>query len=153
MPLTTRTATAADTAALTALVAELIASHDLTVPPLAQLTSAVRHVIATPGAEFIVAEDGGAIVGCLQLSERYSSWQAAPFGYIDDFVVTAAWRGRGVGAVLIERVRQLATARGYCRVDLDVSRENRAVGFYARHGFHDSGVFLYRLDIAPGLKG
>jgi ribosomal protein S18 acetylase RimI-like enzyme len=153
MPLTTRTATAADTAALADLVAELIASHHLTVPPREQLMTAVRHVIATPGAEFIVAEDDGAIVGCLQLSERYSSWQAAPFGYIDDFVVKAAWRSRGVGAVLIERVREVATARGYCRVDLDVSRENRAVGFYARHGFHDSGTFLYRLDITPSIKG
>lgn len=146
MPLTTRTAMAADTDALAALLAELIASHDLPVPPRAQRTAAVRHVIAAEDADFIVAEDEGAIVGCLQLSERYSSWQAAPFGYIDDFVVTEGWRGRGVGALLLDHVRRLAAERGYCRIDLDVARENRAVGFYARHGFRDSGTFLYRLD-------
>lgn len=146
MPLTTRLATDTDVATIADLIAELIASHDLPVPPLATLAAATRHVLDTPGMEFIVAESEGAIVGCLQLSERFSTWRGASFGYIDDFVVASDWRSRGVGALLIGEVRRLAAERGYCRIDLDVSRENRAVRFYERHGFHDSGVFLYRLE-------
>ncbi len=146
MPLTTRRATIADVATIAALIAELIASHDLAVPPLATLVAATRHVIDAEGMEFIVAEADGAIVGCLQLTERFSTWRGAAFGYIDDFVVAGEWRGRGVGALLIDEVRRLAVERNYCRIDLDVARENRAVRFYERHGFHDSGVFLYRLD-------
>lgn len=146
MSTVTRLATITDAEELAALLAEIMADHDLAAPPLAQLADAARAVIGGATTEFLVAEAAGQIVGCLQLVERFSTWTNSRYGYVEDFVTSAAARNQGVGALLIEHARRLAAERGWDRIDLDVEEGNRAISFYQRQGFHRTGYTIYRLE-------
>jgi len=149
MSIVTRLATLADAEAIAGLLAEIMAAHDLAAPPSAQLVDAARSVIGGTATDFLVAEATGQIVGCLQLVERFSTWTNARYGYVEDFVTSAATRNQGIGALLIEHTRRLAAERGWDRIDLDVEEGNRAIGFYEREGFHRTGYAIYRLEIRP----
>ena len=56
-----------------------------------------------------------------------------PDGHIGRMAVLKAWRGRGVGAALLERLVQAARERGDAEVVL--SAQVHALGFYRAHGF------------------
>ena len=44
-----------------------------------------------------------------------------------------AWRGRGVGSALLQRLSDLARSLGHTQVILNA--QTQAMPFYARHGF------------------
>ena len=146
MPIVTRLATIADAEAIASLLTEIMGDHDLAAPPLAQLADAARSVIGGATTDFLVAETEGQIVGCLQLVERFSTWANARYGYIEDFVTSAAARSQGIGSLLIDHTRRLAAERDWCRIDLDVEEGNRAIRFYERQGFHRADYIIYRLE-------
>jgi predicted GNAT family N-acyltransferase len=62
-------------------------------------------------------------------------------GHIGRVAVVADWRGRGVGARLVEVIAREARESGLASVDLD--SQTRAVAFYEKLGFEARGdVFL-----------
>jgi predicted GNAT family N-acyltransferase len=79
-----------------------------------------RHVLAQ--------DDADAAIGCGRL---------LPDGHIGRLAVRAPWRGRGVGAALLERLLALAAEEGHRRVVLNAQKQ--AMGFYVRYGFAPSG--------------
>lgn len=56
---------------------------------------------------------------------------------IGRMAVMPAWRGRGVGAALLDRLLDQARALGYRAVELHAQAD--AVAFYERHGFRAYG--------------
>jgi GNAT superfamily N-acetyltransferase len=143
-----REARDADLSALAALLAELMTHHGVT--PLApeQAAAAIATVLRAPNAWYFVAEVEGRIVGMVQVNERFSTWDAASYGYVEDFCVTAAWRGRQLGTLLLDHLAAWGRARGWARIDLDVSASlTDSVRFYARRGYADTGSVLYRLRL------
>ncbi len=75
--------------------------------------------------EHALADDaGGMPIGCARL---------LPDGHIGRMAVLAPWRGRGVGAALLDHMVERARARGDTRVLLNA--QVHAIPFYARHGF------------------
>lgn len=60
-----------------------------------------------------------------------------PDGHIGRMAVQSAWRGRGVGAALLEALIGEAGRRGIRRVALNA--QVHAMGFYARFGFVPQG--------------
>ena len=60
-----------------------------------------------------------------------------PDGHIGRMAVRAAWRGRGVGAAILERLIEVAAKRGHRRIVL--SAQTHAIGFYRRFGFIEFG--------------
>jgi predicted GNAT family N-acyltransferase len=80
-----------------------------------------------PAVHFL-ALDGNAPIGCARLLGD---------GRIGRMAVLPAWRGRGIGAALLERVLAEARARGMTRLRLNA--QATAVGFYERAGFHCVG--------------
>lgn len=60
-----------------------------------------------------------------------------PDGHIGRMAVLASWRGRGVGALLLSRLVELARAAGHPRAILNA--QISAVPFYARYGFAVTG--------------
>jgi predicted GNAT family N-acyltransferase len=73
----------------------------------------------------VVAEDeAGRAIGCGRL---------LPDGHIGRVAVRAGWRGKGVGAALLERLIALASERGDARVMLNA--QTHAMPFYSRYGF------------------
>jgi predicted GNAT family N-acyltransferase len=77
----------------------------------------------------VLAEDAtGTPVGCGRL---------LPDGHIGRLAVLSEWRGRGVGAALLERLIDLARVRGDPRVLLNA--QVQAMPFYVRYGFEPIG--------------
>ncbi len=60
-----------------------------------------------------------------------------PDGHIGRMAVLAAWRGRGIGALLLQSLIVRAKQRGEREVAL--SAQVHAVRFYRRHGFVEDG--------------
>lgn len=60
-----------------------------------------------PAFEFFVAEDRGRIVGISLYFFSYSTWKGRSL-YIDDLIVTEAYRGRGVGKALFDATARVA---------------------------------------------
>jgi len=79
-------------------------------------------------AHAIAEDDSGRAIGCGRL---------LPDGHIGRMAVRREWRGRGVGAALLERLIALASARGDARVMLNA--QAHAMPFYARYGFRPVG--------------
>jgi ribosomal protein S18 acetylase RimI-like enzyme len=63
------------------------------------------------------------------------------YGHIDDrtpelaISILPAWRGRGVGTLMMERLLGMLREKGYRRTSLSVQQDNPAVRFYRRLGY------------------
>jgi predicted GNAT family N-acyltransferase len=76
-----------------------------------------------------LAEDAdGRAIGCGRL---------LPDGHIGRMAVRPEWRGRGVGSALLERLVEVARARGDAKAMLNA--QTHAMPFYARFGFVPAG--------------
>ena len=60
-----------------------------------------------------------------------------PDGHIGRMAVLKAWRGKGVGALLLQALMEQARQRRHARVRLNA--QAYAAGFYRRYGFEISG--------------
>ena len=60
-----------------------------------------------------------------------------PDGHIGRMAVLKAWRGRGIGGEILQRLMQAARERGDPRIVL--AAQVHAVEFYRRHGFSVTG--------------
>ncbi|KAF7066170.1 hypothetical protein CFC21_072196 [Triticum aestivum] len=89
----------------------------------------------------LVAEDAGtgriAAAGAV-LVERKFIRRCGTVGHVEDVVVDAAARGRGLGERVVRRLVEHASARGCYKVILNCTPELR--GFYAKCGFMEKNV-------------
>lgn len=69
--------------------------------------------------------------------EAIGTGRLLPDGHIGRMAVLAGWRGRGVGALLLQALIDEAKRRGMARVVLNA--QTHALGFYARFGFVPEG--------------
>lgn len=69
--------------------------------------------------------------------EAIGTGRLLPDGHIGRMAVLAGWRGRGVGALLLQALIDEAQRRGMARVVLNA--QTHALGFYARFGFVPEG--------------
>ena len=91
------------------------------------------------GKVFIAIEDGeivGILLCMLKSWKKYTILDRIL--YIDAIFVKKEFRGKGIGAKLIERAIKYAKERGAKAIILDVHSKNyRAVEFYKKIGFQD----------------
>ncbi len=86
-------------------------------------------------AESLVAVDQGRIIGYALFFPNFSSFRGQRGLYLDDIYVTTAYRGRGIGEVMLRRVAVIAASRGFERIDFLVLDWNaKAADFYSRLG-------------------
>ena len=92
---------------------------------------------AQPGNLYLVAEDGGEIVGCLQLTLIHGlSRLGASRAQIEGVRVRADRRGERIGEALFEAAFARARERGCTLVQLTTDRaRDDALRFYERLGF------------------
>ncbi len=69
-----------------------------------------------------------------------------PDGHIGRMAVLKPWRGRGIGALMLDRLIQRARERGDAEVAL--SAQVHAVPFYRAHGFVEEGAEYMEAGIA-----
>lgn len=83
------------------------------------------------GAQILVAEADGRLLGLATVSVVFPATRFAPALFMKDIYVAAEARGRGVGTRLMRAVARLAVARGCCRVNWNADRANAtALAFY-----------------------
>jgi ribosomal protein S18 acetylase RimI-like enzyme len=111
------------------------------------LRAGVAHFIERPQYGFyVVAEDGGRVVGSLMITYEWSDWRDGLFWWIQSVYVRPADRRRGVYRRLYEHVKRLAAAddgevRGF---RLYVEKENRAAQqTYERLGMSETHYKMY----------
>jgi ribosomal protein S18 acetylase RimI-like enzyme len=143
--ITNRPATRADVPAIVALLADdpFGSGRETATDPLPDAYwRAFDDVAAQSGNVVLVAERGGAVVGCLQLTIIPGlSRRGMKRGLIEAVRVASACRGLGIGERLVLHAVEIARAGGCGLVQLtsDKSRAN-AHRFYERLGFVASHV-------------
>lgn len=106
----------------------------------------LRRVAGSETGALLAAVAGERIVGVLMLA-----WYDAPSGrkaWIEDVVVDAATRGRGIGEALVREALALARREGVARVMLTSNATRRASHrLYERMGFVRYETDCFRLDL------
>jgi GNAT superfamily N-acetyltransferase len=99
------------------------------------------------GQIFVAREDGRA-VAMASLLYTVSTAEGGKVALFEDLVVLPEYRGRGIGAGLLEHVIAQARAEGVLRLTLLTDRDNaRAQALYANAGFRPSGMLAMRLHL------
>ncbi|MEU2058908.1 GNAT family N-acetyltransferase [Streptomyces sp. NPDC013455] len=94
-----------------------------------------------PAEEFLVAEDGGRLLGYVRLTRPTPLPSHAHVLAVQGFAVATRARGRGVGRALIRAAVAEARRRGARRLTLRVLGHNTpARALYASEGFAVEGV-------------
>jgi ribosomal protein S18 acetylase RimI-like enzyme len=124
------------------LTAEEIAENDRIVS-IAERTA--RAALGEPHRAIFVAKDDGRLVGFVIVDRK-----DAAMPEVDWLIVAAAWQGKGVAHRLMEQA--LAWIGAGVPVQLGVIHFNeRAIAFYKKHGFEDTGQIVGRHKIPRKL--
>ncbi len=105
------------------------------------VTVSMEHFIASgfgdkPVWWAIVAEADGVVVGFALYYIRYSTWKGQRM-YLEDILVTDAWRGKGIGGLLMDRLIIIAKEKGFSDMLWQVLDWNEpAIRFYKKYNAH-----------------
>ena len=108
---------------------------------------ALDAIDADPSTSFIVAEDDGTVVGCLQLSIMPGlARRGALRAQFESVRIAGSQRGQGLGAALVDEAIGRAQAAGCTLVELssDMTRKD-AHRFWERQGFTGSHLGMKRI--------
>lgn len=144
MSLLIREARRDDVSAIVALLADDPLGRRREAPGDPAYAQAFDAIAAQPGNRLLVAERGGVVIGCLQLTIIPGlSRRGMTRGQIEAVRVATAARGGGVGKLLVRQAIALAREAGCGLVQLtsDTSRGD-AHRFYERLGFTASHAGL-----------
>jgi GNAT superfamily N-acetyltransferase len=88
-----------------------------------------------PAAEVIIAFAGNEPAGFALFFHNFSTFLGRPGIYLEDLFVDPAWRGHGLGRILLAHLAQIAVARNCGRMEWSVLNWNEsAIGFYRALG-------------------
>lgn len=131
MPVKIRKADITDVPAILALIQELAVfekAPEQVINTIAQLEQ--DGFGASPLYICFVAELQDQIIGMSFCYTRYSTWKG-PCLYLEDLIVTEAYRGKGYGKLLFEYTLQYAKSHRYKRLQWQVLDWNEsAIDFY-----------------------
>ncbi|HVG14839.1 MAG TPA: GNAT family N-acetyltransferase [Chitinophagaceae bacterium] len=94
--------------------------------------------VGTPGKTFLLAEEGDKIAGYAKLNENRHPEKVGSNNALElaRLYVVKSMIGKGVGAVLMKTIIDIAAKKGKDTLWLGVWKENkRAIGFYKKWGF------------------
>ena len=143
MSVSTRIATLADEPAALALIEELFD------PPVrrprdytrARAATGFRHAVEAPGADVLLAVDGGTVVG---LASVYVDLLAIRFGarcWLEDLVVTSRRRAGGVGRLLLSAAADWGRRHGCTHLQLNsATTRTDAHRFYLANGMKQDSL-------------
>ena len=143
-----RTATANAIPAIQSLYRELDGHHVGVLPQFSQSVDGdIRTVesiagwIASDDKAYFVAEVNDQVVGFASVAERMHPaqpmYRSHRYALIDNAVVAADHRGRGIGQALFDAAAEWTRVRGIAAAQVQVWNGNDgAYRFYQRQGFH-----------------
>lgn len=142
-------ATKAEIPQLVELLGTLFSIEADFVPNAAKQQRAVEMILDDPRIGVIyVAREAGRVVGMVSTLYTVSTAEGGKSAWLEDMVVRAECRGRGVGAELLEYAVVGAREAGVLRLTL-LSDEDaaQAHAVYAAEGFQFSGMRVMRLKL------
>jgi len=147
LPMNVGAATQADVPALCELLRELFATEPEFTPDRAAQARGLGAILADPQVgTILVARHDEAVIGMVNVLYTLSTALGAPVALLEDLIVTAPQRGRGIGTTLLQSAFQAARARGCRRITLLTEADNAAARrFYERHGFQASTMRPLRI--------
>ena len=94
---------------------------------------------------YLVAEVGGAVVGCLLITYEWSDWRNKMFWWVQSVYVKPEHRGKGVYSALDEQVKARAAQAGnVCGLRLYVHKDNRrAQEVYRNLGMEETAYLVF----------
>jgi len=97
----------------------------------------------------LMAEIDGQVIGFALYFFNFSTWLGKPGLYLEDLYVTPEARRHGAGKALLQRLAQVAKARGCGRFEWSVLDWNQpAIDFYESLGASAQSEWtIYRLDV------
>jgi GNAT superfamily N-acetyltransferase len=136
MVTTIRTATAADAAQILAFIRALAAYEREPDAVTATVADLLRDGFGPNPFYFcLIAESDGQPAGFALYFFNYSTWKGRPGLYLEDIFVEPAFRGRGIGRALLERVAAIAVEKNCPRLQWEVLDWNTpAIEFYRAMG-------------------
>jgi GNAT superfamily N-acetyltransferase len=88
----------------------------------------------------LVAEEGGQVVGFLDMDYRVRLNFTTPQAWIPDLIVREDSRSLGIGREMLQRAEELARRHGCWSITLESATwRDRAHAFYLREGWKDTG--------------
>ena len=95
----------------------------------------------------LVAEVDGKISGIVHYAFQTSTWAPSSYCYLEDLFVDPVARGKGVGRVLIDAVKDIAVEAGSTRLYWNTDATNEtARRLYDSYG-KESGKIQYRISL------
>lgn len=123
------------------------------IEPIIQLPDAVVPIVPEAIIQMLPASQApfGRIIGFALYYIRYSTWKGQCM-YLEDVIVTEAWRGKGAGTALMDALIGEARAAGLRGISWQVLDWNRpAKAFYERYGVRfDNEWVNAAIDIYSG---
>lgn len=112
-----------------------------------EVTVSMEHFIESgfgknPVWGAFVAEVDGKIVGISLFYVRYSTWKGQRM-YLEDLIVTEAFRGKGLGKILFDKTIEYGKEKGYSGMLWQVLDWNEpAINFYKKYNAKFDGEWL-----------
>jgi len=105
--------------------------------PLAQTLANIKSVLGTEGHNTFVALHENKVIGWIGVAEALQI-ESAPFCEIRGLIVDERYRGRGIGKLLIEKVKQWGkeTQKKTLRLRCNITRKEAHL-FYQHLGFKE----------------
>jgi len=105
----------------------------------------VRGYLDAPNSRILLAVRGERVIGLLSYSVRPDLFHAAPCCFIEELVVDASERGKGIGTELMRALLARTDKEDCAEVSLTVMPENTsAQRFYRRLGITEEVLCLER---------
>lgn len=131
-----RPAEVRDVPEIAALIRELALYEKEPQAAIATEADLLRHGFGPePYFRCLMAETQGRVAGFALYFFQYSTWEGRPALYLEDLFVREAFRKRGIGSALFERLAQVAVERNCTRFQWECLDWNQpALDFYETVG-------------------
>src|SRR5688572_11271054 len=127
---------AVDLTALLSLFEAQLREHDIATSP--NSITAVLHTLSVQPQHGLIltASHQDSIIGVAYAASILSLEHGGWSGWLEEFYVLPAWRGRGVGSRLLAAVIAAAKERDWPALDIEVdSAHTRVISLYTRNNF------------------
>lgn len=92
-------------------------------------------------SEVFVAETDGYVIGMASVQTLVSTAEGARVGLVEDVIVDARYRGKGVGMLLLDHLIDWSRSQQFTRLQLLVDTNNQAaVEFYLQQGWQGTSL-------------
>ncbi len=144
-----RPAVAADIDSLSRLLDQLFSiEQDFKVNPEKQRRG-LEMLLQGNAAYVVVAELAEEVVGMASLQVVISTAEGGKAGLVEDVVVSAGYRGRGIGRSLLQHLIHWAEQKGLKRLQLLADQDNQpALDFYQKQNWIRTRLLAFKMPLA-----